>query len=661
MKSIKELKELKNKVINSINESEEFIEEELIDEMSIAAYPALLSHSGEPINDPSGAANNNKIQIMFKRNEDTYKLDNMYVSLNSDNGNINEHYEVCESNNKCILNPISVDEIKKDGLCSTYIIENPSDNLSIKKDYSNLMDKMSKNSGIDFSLFQNKLHSDDKSEYTKVNYLLNLLKEFDIKIFNDENINQYVVNEDWMSNSDIMYQVDTVKVDETNFKEPSKVEFNSFDNSETSVKSGKLIALKDIYVRNCPDKYEFIDQIERNNLKRIFGFKTEDESVIKVYTNYMAFILFKYILDYDTKLLVLTVPGNETQFELVPFYYTVSNDAISAYAKAEFNMFNYEEGTASMRVYDSMEHMIEDTLGDFRDKVNAFILKDLPESVWEFDIIPSRANTLMGNVLSRLLSDENLFVKLNTLNENADTMLNEAINVAEIRKKVMDMITKVYTHLDRTGENLRYQQEYWNSMSDTKFMTEMKKFLNDEKSNFTLEVLPNKNEPSLKEIKEALKSINVPENEYVYFPHLDGIRTKHKVPVGYVHIKRLQQILSKKNTYTLDISKRNAKTGQVTGDSQIARISDLETTALTAIGADAALKEFMGPRADDSKSKNKMYADIGNFGFVSQSDLPTSLESKQTLNTVSDYLTASGLDNDLLDDTRVLDMLKTLV
>lgn len=69
----------------------------------------------------------------------------------------------------------------------------------------------------------------------------------------------------------------------------------------------------------------------------------------------------------------------------------------------------------------------------------------------------------------------------------------------------------------------------------------------------------------------------------------------------------------------------------------------------------------MGPRADDSKSKNKMYADIGNFGFVSQSDLPTSLESKQTLNTVSDYLTASGLDNDLLDDTRVIDILKTLV
>ena len=189
MKSIEELKDLKNKVVHSLSESEEFIEEELIDEMYIAAYPALLSHSGEPINDPSGKANNNKIQVMFRRNEDTYKLDNMYVSLNSDNGNINEHYEICENDNKCILNPISVDEIKKDGLCNTYIIENSSDKLSIKKDYSNLMDKLSKNSGIDFSLFQNKLHSDNKSEYTKVNYLLNLLKEFNIKIFNDENIN----------------------------------------------------------------------------------------------------------------------------------------------------------------------------------------------------------------------------------------------------------------------------------------------------------------------------------------------------------------------------------------------------------------------------------------------------------------------------------------
>ena len=36
----------------------------------------------------------------------------------------------------------------------------------------------------------------------------------------------------------------------------------------------------------------------------------------------------------------------------------------------------------------------------------------------------------------------------------------------------------------------------------------------------------------------------------------------------------LQQILSKKNTYSLNIDARDSKTGQVTADDKIARISD---------------------------------------------------------------------------------------
>lgn len=655
--NMKILNELKQQIVSDIENKDEFIEEEYVNEMSIAAYPALLSHSGEAIT--NSEEKKGKIQLLFRRNEDTYKLDNMYVSLQNEYQNVNETYEISINKDaRCVLHPIDKSEIKTDGILNTYFITNVGDNTSIKHQYTDIVDKLDAQSGITLNNFD-KLSLNDKEEYTKINYLLNLLKELDIHIFK-EDVNSYIVNEDWMSNSDIIYQVEEVKVDDTRFTEPTTVEFNNYTNTDNSVKKSKLTVLRDTFIRNCPDKYEFIDQIERDNVKKIFGFKTENQDVIRVYTNYMAFILFKYILDYDTKLLVLSVSGAD-DFELVPFYYTVSNDAISSFAKAEFNMFNYEEGTASMRVYDSMEHMIEDTLGDMRDKVNAFILKDLPEEVWQFDIIPPKANTLMGNVLSRLLSDEKLFLKLNSLNEDVDVTLNEAVNIADIRKKVMDKITKVYRHLDRTGENLRYQLEYWNSMPDGKFMEEMKKFLADDKANFTLEVLPNKNEPSLGDIKKALLAINVPENEYVYFPHLGGIRTKHKVPVGYVHIKRLQQILSKKNTYTLDISKRNAKTGQVTGDSKIARISDLETTALTAIGADAALKEFLGPRADDSKGKNKMYADIGNFGFVSQADIPSSLEDKQTINTISNYLTAAGLDNDLVTDTRVLELIKTLV
>ena len=47
----------------------------------------------------------------------------------------------------------------------------------------------------------------------------------------------------------------------------------------------------------------------------------------------------------------------------------------------------------------------------------------------------------------------------------------------------------------------------------------------------------------------------------------------------------------------MDITVRNQKTGQASGDSKIARLSDLESSALQAINADYSLKELLGPRA----------------------------------------------------------------
>ena len=56
-------------------------------------------------------------------------------------------------------------------------------------------------------------------------------------------------------------------------------------------------------------------------------------------------------------------------------------------------------------------------------------------------------------------------------------------------------------------------------------------------------------------------------------------------------------MLQKKNTFSTSIDKRSLKTNQVTGDDKVARISDVESYALSTIEADAALREFLGPRA----------------------------------------------------------------
>lgn len=52
------------------------------------------------------------------------------------------------------------------------------------------------------------------------------------------------------------------------------------------------------------------------------------------------------------------------------------------------------------------------------------------------------------------------------------------------------------------------------------------------------------------------------------------------------------------------------------------------------MGADSALKEFLGPRADNKDSKIEMYQRISEDGYLSLNDLSNNIESSQTINTV---------------------------
>ena len=64
------------------------------------------------------------------------------------------------------------------------------------------------------------------------------------------------------------------------------------------------------------------------------------------------------------------------------------------------------------------------------------------------------------------------------------------------------------------------------------------------KKNFYLEVLPNKNCPRIKDCKEALDYLKVPAEEYIYYRQdgheKDPIRSRYKVPVLYINLRRLR-------------------------------------------------------------------------------------------------------------------------
>jgi len=259
----------------------------------------------------------------------------------------------------------------------------------------------------------------------------------------------------------------------------------------------------------------------------------------------------------------------------------------------------------------------------------------------------------LTQISSGKVSDKVKADKRGMLKEGIE-LLSEATKMTPAkRKKMEDKILKSIAIADKSGINVDKYKRFFKSMSDEKFDKYMKKFLYSEDDHFYLEILPNKNEPSLKDIKELLDFLKVPLNEYVYFSHDgqkdDPLRTMYEVPIGYIHLRRLQQILSKKNTYSLDINKRNLKTNLVTGDDKIARVTDAENYALSVIEADYALQEFFGARADSSLKKTEMYKQISMYGYTYLKDIPKDISENQVLNTIYALLIGAGIDSDLLD------------
>jgi len=229
------------------------------------------------------------------------------------------------------------------------------------------------------------------------------------------------------------------------------------------------------------------------------------------------------------------------------------------------------------------------------------------------------------------------------------------------RKEIEDVILKTFSLLDKTNLNTEKYVKLFKSMSDDQFETYIKSFTKNSDNNFQLEVLPNKNEPKLDDIKKAAEFLKVPLEEYIFYRHETNkegkpIRSMYKCPVGYIHTRRQQQILNKKNSFTTNIDKRNALTNQVTGDSKISRNSDMETYALINMGATNTVKELLGFRADNKTKKLIAYNIISRDGFLKQDDIDYQKrpEDNVSLNSVDIFLTAAGIVTDLQNERGVL-------
>lgn len=221
------------------------------------------------------------------------------------------------------------------------------------------------------------------------------------------------------------------------------------------------------------------------------------------------------------------------------------------------------------------------------------------------------------------------------------------------RKQMEDLIYGFFDLFDPSGRNTAYYKELFKGMTDAEFDKYFKQLFAQNDPYLTATMVEYENPLLLENIEKAAKFLDVPLFEKVVLPYAspdpeNPIMTKHECLVGYLNMKRLQQINFKKLGLSTDADERNMITGQVTGHDKNSRNSDAETSALLTYGATASLKEFMSARADDMVMKKEMTQKIIKDGYVAMSDLTDDVNNKTSLNSLSVFLMGAGIMNDLI-------------
>lgn len=221
------------------------------------------------------------------------------------------------------------------------------------------------------------------------------------------------------------------------------------------------------------------------------------------------------------------------------------------------------------------------------------------------------------------------------------------------RKAMEKLIYDTYNAMDDTGRNAEHYKNIFSNMSDAKFEKYFKDLFADPNKYLIFTSVDYEIDINIDNLQKAANVLGIPLMERIACPHYtmdknNVIVTKEEVPVGYVHIKRTQQTVAKKNGLSTTIDIRSSVTGQVTGADKNGRESDIENYMVVNMGGEYILRELNGPKADDIAMKNQMLAEIATKGYLSLEDLDSDPVNKTTLNTVNVYLLGMGFNSDLV-------------
>ena len=219
----------------------------------------------------------------------------------------------------------------------------------------------------------------------------------------------------------------------------------------------------------------------------------------------------------------------------------------------------------------------------------------------------------------------------------------------EQRTKAEALIYKVFDAADTTGTNSDYYRKLFANMSDEDFVKFCKRRL---PFRFHQEVF--KIEPKMYEIIDAFKILNKPLLEKVKLPYVYKNRDGEPVEsqealVIYIHLKRMKQFLTKKNSTAMNIEKRDMKTGMLTGEDKGGKETDREFESLAVMGLDYTMDEFARPKADALGAMSQMSNIIMSQGFVSEKDITITKDDSLGKNMLNVYLLGAHIHSNLVD------------
>ena len=228
-----------------------------------------------------------------------------------------------------------------------------------------------------------------------------------------------------------------------------------------------------------------------------------------------------------------------------------------------------------------------------------------------------------------------------------------ANKLKQIRKKYENQIFELMNDIDKTGYNAQVYKDSFAKMSDKQFIDIMKRMITQDDFNLSVDINQSEKDPNkqiqLEQIEAIAKKHKVRLTEYVFMPFRNPkgkpMCTLSRVPIIYCPIKRFfQQMLIHKNALSNNNERINPVTGQVVDEDKTASTTNVQTYALAVTNQYNALKEFLGPRADDPVSKQQMLTQIEQVGEVNIADLDIQTHNKQSINTAEVYAEAAGID-----------------